>query len=321
MLKHLFIVNNTAGGGKKTMPLIPRIEAYFAEHKQNYEIVSTTCKGDATKIARAAAEKGEPIRIYSCGGDGTLHEVVNGIACFDNVELGVFPCGTGNDYVSTFGDKEDFMNIDAQVNGGSIEVDLINTDGIYSINQCSMGFDGAVADNVRLFKSKPLISGNMAYILSVLYTLAGKIGNKLTITVDGNKTFTGSYLFAVAAKGKYHGGGMMNAPEARPDSRSLNFMLVREVSRVKFLTLFPKYIKGKHLNITDVITNAFGSKIHIVAQRPLPVALDGEIIYSDDITSEIVPRAVKFIVPTTVAVKKKEHAGAPSAQAVGASAK
>ncbi len=305
-MKHLFIVNNTAGGGKRTMPLIPKIEAYFSAKRLEYQVVSTTKRGEATEIARNAATAGEPIRIYACGGDGTVHEVVNGIANCNNVELGIFPCGTGNDYVATFGEKEDFMNIAAQVEGGSVEVDLICTDGMYSINQCSMGFDAAVADNVHMFKKKPLISGSMAYLLAVIYTLAGKLGNKLTITIDDKHTITGRFLFAIAAKGKYHGGGMMSAPQANPISRSLNFMIVREVKKRQVPSLLPKYMKGKHLPLENIVTNLFGRKINIVAERPLPVTLDGEIIYTEEITSEIAPRALKFIIPTTVAAKNKE---------------
>ncbi len=305
-MKHLFIVNNCAGGGKRTMPLIPRIEAYFTERRMDYEIVSTTKVGDATLIAREYAMRGESMRIYSCGGDGTLHEVVNGVAGCKNVEVGVFPCGTGNDYVATFGDKEDFFDIDGQVKGSSIEVDLICTDGIYSINQCSMGFDAKVADNVAMFKKKPLVSGSMAYLLSVIYTLSGKIGNFMTITIDDERVIKGNFLFAISAKGKYHGGGMMSAPDAKPDSRSLNFMIIRQVTKPRFLTLLPKYIKGKHPSYDDIVINTFGRKMNVVVRRPLPVTLDGEVIFSSEITSELVPKAMRFIIPTKVAQKGTE---------------
>ncbi|MBQ2704595.1 MAG: diacylglycerol kinase family lipid kinase [Clostridia bacterium] len=307
-MKHVFIVNNTAGGGKSTMPLIPQIEAYFAENGGDYEIASTTCKGDATQIAKRFASMGEPVRIYACGGDGTLHEVVNGVVGYKNAEVGVFPCGTGNDYVATFGTKEEFMDIEGQIKGSSIEVDLICTDGMYSVNQCSMGFDAAVADNVVKFKRKPLVSGSMAYLLSVIYTLAGKMGNELTITIDDNETITGRFLFAISAKGNYHGGGMMSAPAAKPDSRSLNFVIVRAVTRTKLLSLLPKYIKGEHLSpkYSDIIYNTYGKKMHIVAKKPLPVTLDGEIIITEEMTSEIVQKGMRFILPRKVAVKNEQ---------------
>ena len=70
-MRYIFIVNNTAGGGKKTVELIPQIDAYFHEKGGNYEIVYTKCAGDATRIAREYAQTGETMRIYACGGDGT----------------------------------------------------------------------------------------------------------------------------------------------------------------------------------------------------------------------------------------------------------
>ena len=290
------------------MPLIPQIEAYFAQNGGDYEIASTTCKGDATQIAKKYASTGEAVRIYSCGGDGTLHEVVNGVAGYKNAEVGVFPCGTGNDYVSTFGTKEEFMDVEGQIKGSSIEVDLICTDGMYSVNQCSMGFDAAVADNVDKFKRKPLVSGSMAYVLATLYTLVNPLGNELTITVDDKDTYTGRFLFAISAKGKYHGGGMMSAPEAKPDSRCLNFVIVRTLTRARLLSLLPLYIKGKHLSpkYSDIITSTFGKKMHIVAKKPLPVTLDGEIIITEEMTSEIVQKGMRFILPRKVAAKNAE---------------
>lgn len=306
-MKYVFIVNNAAGGAKKTMPLVPRIEAYFSEHGGSYEIAYTKCKGDATEIARRICLTGEKVRIYSCGGDGTLHEVINGAYGFKNAEIGAFPCGTGNDYVASYGAVSDFMDIDGQVKGSSIEADLICTDGIYSINQCSMGFDAAVADNVRRFKQKPFISGSMAYIMSVVYTLAGKIGNRLTIYIDDREPIEGNYLFAIAAKGNYQGGGMMSAPDADPTSRTLNFVLVREVSKIQFVGMFNKYIKGRHDELSDVITSTSGSTMRVVSRRPLPVVLDGEIIISDEITSKIVPKAIRFILPSRVAAKNSKR--------------
>lgn len=312
-MRYIFIVNNTAGGGKKTVELIPQIDAYFHEKGGNYEIVYTKCAGDATRIAREYAQTGEAMRIYSCGGDGTLHEVVNGVAGYKNVELGCFPCGTGNDYVASFAEAKEFMDIKGQIDGCAVEVDLLLTEGIYSINQCSMGFDAAVADNVRLFKSKPLISGSMAYILSVLYTFCGRMGSHLSIQMDDGEVMEGEYMFAVAAKGKFYGGGMKSAPESDPTNRKINFVIVRGLKRHEFLGLFPKYIKGNHLPYTDFVWTGFGSKMRVKAKKPLPVMLDGEVIVSQDITTEIVPKGVNFILPSRVAAKSADPVKRPAA--------
>ena len=311
-MRHIFIVNNVAGGGKKTVRLIPQIESYFAVNGGKYAIVKTECAGDATRIAKEYAQTGEQIRIYACGGDGTLHEVVNGVAGYKNAEVGVFPCGTGNDYVSSYGKAEAFMDVKAQVEGSAVEVDLMLTEGIYSINQCSMGFDAAVADNVRIFKAKPMISGSMAYILSVLYTVLGKLGNRLRIIIDDEHIIEGEYLFAISAKGKYHGGGMMSAPQANPKSRMLNFVLVKKVTKPFLLRLIPKYIKGEHLAVTEVVTSTFGKKMRVIADRPLPVTLDGEIIVSEEITTEIVEKGINFVLPSTITVKAEKPARVPA---------
>lgn len=312
-MRYIFIVNNTAGGGKKTVELIPQIDAYFHEKGGNYEIVATKCPGDATRIAREYAQTGEAMRIYACGGDGTLHEVVNGVAGYKNVELGCFPCGTGNDYVASFAEAKEFMDIKGQVEGSAVEVDLLLTEGIYSINQCSMGFDAAVADNVRLFKSKPFISGSMAYILSVLYTFCSRMGSHLAIQIDDGEVIEGEYMFAVAAKGNYYGGGMKSAPESSPMNRKINFVLVKAVKRHEFLGLFPRYIKGTHLSYTEIVSSSFGSKMRVTAKKPLPVMLDGEVIVSQDITTEIVPKGVNFILPARVAAKSDAPAVRPTA--------
>ena len=148
-MRHVFIVNHVAGHGKESLQLIPKIDAYFHEKGGAYEIVPTRCPGDAARIAKEYARTGEALRLYACGGDGTLHEVVNGAAGFGNVEVGCFPCGSGNDYVASFGKAEEFLDVAGQVEGSAVEVDLMLTEGIYSVNQCSMGFDAAVADNAE----------------------------------------------------------------------------------------------------------------------------------------------------------------------------
>lgn len=315
-MKNVFIINNTAGGGRQTVELLPEIEAYFAANGGDYAIEFTRGRGDATVIARRYAELGEPVRIYACGGDGTLHEVLGGVVGHDNVEMGAFPCGTGNDYVATFGERERFLSVADQVGGTAVDVDIIKAADQYVLNQCSMGFDAAVANNVTHFKGKKFINGSMAYLLAVAKTLFGKMSNRLQITIDDSETIEGDFMFAISAKGKYHGGGMMSAPTAWPASRNLNFMIVRKVTKPQLLNLLPKYIKGRHLEIKDLVINRFGSKMRVKAEQELPVTLDGEIVFAKEFISELVPSALRFILPGDLAqrfdrnLKVKEVAAA-----------
>lgn len=304
---NVFIINPVAGGGQVSKTLAIDIKSYFEDTKLPYKIEYTQKSGDGAAIANKWAKSGQQVRIFACGGDGTLHEVVNGVVGYDNVEVGFFPCGTGNDYCATFSNREDFMNIDSQIKGSAIPVDLIEYDSMYSINQCSIGFDGQVVSKMNSVRNKPLIGGKMSYYTGILLALLGRLANPLTVTLDDKDVIKGDFLFTIAAKGKYHGGGLKSAPEAEPSSGKLNFMLVRKVGRLRFIELLPKYIKGKHLKYTDIIINTFGEKMHVKAKRPLPITLDGELIYSDEFEAKIVKSALKFVVPSVVVSKNKER--------------
>ena len=144
-MKHIFIVNPTAGKGKAAKRIIPEVEAYFAAHPQyEWEIYVTKERLDGMRYVESVASKGEPVRFYACGGDGTLYEVVNGAYKYPNVEVASIPLGSGNDFARILGDREKLINLDAQVNGKTRRFDLIQAGDRVAINQCSMGLDAEV---------------------------------------------------------------------------------------------------------------------------------------------------------------------------------
>ncbi len=305
-MQHIFIVNKAAGSGKATDQFVPQIHEYFEKNGGDYKIEFTKYKGDATDIARGYAKKGDKIRIYSCGGDGTLNETVNGVAGYDNVELGVIPCGSGNDFVSSVcGDSADmFLNIKAQVEGDSFDADLLHIDdGPYAINQISMGFDAKVADNFVKFKNKSNVSGKMAYIISAIYSLAGSFANEMSVEIDGKPIKKEKLVLATAGNGRYQGGGMMSVPDADPFSREIAFMTVKEISKARFFKLFPVYMKGEHKKYTDIVTTYRCKSVKLTAAKPLPVTYDGEILMTESITVSIKEGAVKIIMPQVAAAK------------------
>ncbi len=311
-MQHYFIINNAAGNGKAVEKLLPQIREYFDKNGGKYEIEFTKYKGDATVIARQAAEKGEPVRIYACGGDGTLNEVVNGVVGYDNVELGVIPCGSGNDFVSSLcndkGMRDAFLDIKAQVEGGNRRADVLEIDdGLYAINQVSMGFDAKVANNFTKFKNKKNVSGKTAYTLSVMYTLFGTLSNEMKVEIDGVPMKKEKLLLAIAANGRYQGGGMKSAPLADPFNREISVMTVKNISRARFLMLFPTYMKGEHAKYTDFVRMCGCQTIKMTVSKPIPVTYDGEILMTESITVKVKPSALKIVIPNTVAVKSGER--------------
>ena len=115
-MKHIFVINPAAGKTNVTEALLPRLHALFVGREEELETYLTTGVGDATRFVkeRCAASNGEHLRFYSCGGDGTMNEVLQGLAGCANAAMGVVPCGSGNDFVRSFPDC-DFSNLEAQI--------------------------------------------------------------------------------------------------------------------------------------------------------------------------------------------------------------
>lgn len=299
-MKYIFIINPTAGKGKVQSLFAEKVNEYFKENGGDYEIYYTSVAGDALKHSKKLAESGENLRIYACGGEGTAFEVLNGIYGYDNVSLGVVPCGSANDYVSYFSHKEIFLDVPALVDGEEIEVDIIKSGDKYALNSCSMGMDAMVASHMSKFKKWPLVSGKMAYVLALLYTFFSKMGVNLKITIDdGKNIIEQKSLFAVIANAPYYGGGFYPTPKAEPFDGKLDYSVISVVSRLKILSLMGAYRKGTHvgLNICKIGTC---QKVEIIADRESPINMDGEITYSDKVSFEIIKKGVKLILPKTI---------------------
>lgn len=111
-MKHLFIINPAAGSRDRTADYTKKIKEAFQDRKDTYEIVVSGAPGDCQKLTRQAAQTGEEYRVYACGGDGTLNEVVQGAAGYSNVAVTAFSGGSGNDFTKLFDDPKAFFNID-----------------------------------------------------------------------------------------------------------------------------------------------------------------------------------------------------------------
>lgn len=307
-MKYVFIINPVAGKGVKQQPFADSVKEYFDAHGGDYEIYFTSDKGDAKEYARSLAETGEELRIYACGGEGTAFEVLNGVIGFDNVSLGVVPCGSANDFITYFSDRELFLDIPALINGDTLEIDVVKSGDNYAINSCSVGMDAMVAANMSKFKRWPLVSGKMAYVLALVYTLFSKIGVDLKVTVDnGVKTITKKALFAVVANAPYYGGGFYPTPDAKPFDAKLDYSVVSVVSRPRIFSLLDEYRAGTHVGL-DICQIGKAEKVVIEAQKQVPINMDGEIFWAQKAEFEIVKKAIKLILPKTISAVWRQKA-------------
>lgn len=142
------------------------------------------------------------MRLYACGGDGTLTETATGAAGCPRAQIAAVPCGSANDYVRSYGGTAAFLDIPAQVHGRAVPVDAVDCGDRVSMNSASMGMDAAVAQKMVRYKNLPLVSGPMSYNLAIADVFCHRIGVDLHVvmdTPDGPVERRGRYFFALAA--------------------------------------------------------------------------------------------------------------------------
>ena len=303
-MRYVFIINPTAGKGKGVEMLTPLIEEYFADKNADYKIVVTSAAGEAKTVARTEAAIGDEVTVFACGGEGTCFEAINGIVGYNNVRFGVIPCGSANDFLKYFGDKSHFLDIENMINGTSVSIDLIKAGENYCINQCSVGMDAMVADDMVLFKRLPGISGSMAYNLAVVKTFLRKLVITARIKIDGVSKGVVRCLFAVCANGPVYGGGYISAPHANPVDGKLEYTIIDCMSRFKVPAFLKVYSKGAQEG-KKYCKMGRCRVMEIESDKPIPVNLDGEIMHRKSICFEIAEKALNFVVPATLADKFK----------------
>ncbi len=297
-MKHLFIINPNCGKGISHERCSNGIVEAMAEMGiENYEIRVTQGPNDGYNYTKQAVDKGEEIRVYACGGDGTLWEVVNACANKSHAQVAAFPLGSGNDFIRIFGDKKDLRNIKDHINGTVTQFDLIKCGNEYAINQCSMGLDAEVCANQVKLKKLPFSKGDVAYTLGVLLEFFGPLKKRFTIKIDDDDEFTADVLFCFAGNSRWYGGGYYAAPYATLNDGKLDFVIVkRDCSKLKLLGLIDKYKKGEHLDWKRTIYKQ-GKKITIKCDEESAVNIDGEARFAKETTFEIIEKGINFVIP------------------------
>ena len=301
-MKHLFIINPVAGGYDHTPELKEKIDKAFSECPSGigeYEIYLTKGPMDAAEEIkrRSLAAPEEELRVYACGGDGTFNECVCGAAKLKNVAVVPCPVGTGNDMCRMFGEEASlFLNLPALIRGSVHPIDLIDCNGRYSANICSVGIDARVGTNVHKYTSIPFISGSGAYILSTIVEVLRGISMRMKVDC-GDYHADRKHTMVCVCNGRFYGGGYNPVPGAMPDDRILDILVVQKVSLFKLAAVIGKYAAGKGDDYPEIITHVKGTAVDIELDKETVVNIDGEAIHAKSIHMELVPGALNFIVP------------------------
>ena len=322
-MKTVFIINPEAGQRTELQKLLDSISR-FATENNDIEIYITKAVDDARSYVETYCKEWGAARFIACGGDGTLNEVLNGAIGTDEAEVGVIPIGTGNDFCRNFRENCNFHSVLSQLNGKSVRCDAIkyrtSFDGVekagYCANMFNIGFDCNVADMTADIKKRAFVSGSMAYFISIFVTLIKKKGANLKIELDGKLKHCGKLLLTSIANGCYCGGGIKSNPLAELNDGLINVNIINNVSRLRFITLLPYYMKGNFLKLKGIEKIISSVKCRKVKITPLSgtirICNDGEICDAGEIEFEIVHNAFNFVVPngniSNGNIRKKEFA-------------
>jgi diacylglycerol kinase (ATP) len=260
--------------------------------------------GHLAELAAEAAAAGATA-IVVVGGDGTVHEVVDGLAragASDRVELGLIPFGTGRDFARSLRIPRRLDDALEVVRGGRVRtVDIgratyasDNGEAVaHFANFAGAGISGAIAD--RANRTTKAFGGRLSFIWATLAVFTRWQPTEMTVEIDGERRQV-LLLEALAMNGDYTAGGMWVAPEASLEDGTFDVVLIGDFSKAEFTTTFPKIYRGTHVSHAKVeIVRA--RELRVDAPSPLPIVLDGEQPGTTPVRFEVVPGALRVRVP------------------------
>ena len=296
-MKHIFILNPVAGNGYAEKNLLPQIITYLKTTDLDYEIHRSLNKEEIGTYVRQRASAGDEVRFYAIGGDGTLCDVVNGAIGFDNAEVAVIPCGTGNDFVRNFTGRENFLDIQKQLAGRAEAIDVIKLNDAYSINMLNIGADCEVVARAAQIKSK---SGSWSYIRGALEILPKGPRYRMAYSFSGAEEKEEDLLLIAIANGHFCGGGFKSSPKASLTDGNLDILFARPVKGLKLIKLLAKYHAGTHLDdpsAADIITHIKTKSFRLRAIDKVSISVDGEVSPFTEAEITVAPKAIKFVIP------------------------
>ena len=304
-MKHLFIINPAAGSSDRTEAYSVAIHEACHSRDLDYRIAVSAGPGDCRRLAREAAESGEEVRIYACGGDGTLNEVAAGAAGYPNAAVSVFSGGSGNDFVKLFSDPRAFFDLERLLDAEEATFDMIRCNDDLSLNICSVGLDARIGTDVASYKRLPLLHGFRAYAASTVVNVIRGISEHYVVEVNG-ETIDGEQTMICVCNGRFYGGGFNPVPTADPADGILDVLLVKKVSRLQVPAVIGKYKSGRYAELPHLVTHHRTDKVKIICDKPTPINLDGELRTAQVVEMSVAKEKIRFFYPRGLTWQVKE---------------
>lgn len=275
--------------------------------------------GNATSLAYNVCRNGCR-KLIAVGGDGTVHDVLDGIMSFvdqddsvslEDFTLAVIPVGSGNDWIKTAGVPKDIVKAAALLKNGRIsrqdvvKVSLLDASAFpeervinvsYMANVGGVGLDARVCERVNAAKKQGR-RGKVLYVTALLYNIIHRSALSARVICDGEEIFDGLYLSMAFGIGKYSGGGMRQTPGAVPDDGFLDMTIIPDLPLMKIAKEAPKLFNGRFLSVRELVT-ARSKSILILPDGPVaPVEVDGEVIGPAPVRFEVLDHQLNILIP------------------------
>jgi len=290
-MKALLIVNEHAGKGK-TKKYWPQIQRCLQNFEIEHDVHFTSGPKEAVEAARQAAAN-QYSHVIAVGGDGTVNEVVNGIAG-KNTVFGVLPTGTGNDLARMLNIPTDPLLAVRRISDRRQKsIDLLKLKSTYIAGAIGIGFDGAVAEDMNRASWKKR-AGSFGYVLSTLKLIFKFPPFTLYLFIDDQTViFRDCWLVAIG-NSQFYGGGMRICPDAIEDDGILDVCVVHNLSQIELLRLFPCVFSGRHIFHPNVVCLR-GKEVRIHTDPTVPIHGDGEMMGTTPSEIFIQPQALHVI--------------------------
>lgn len=293
------IVNPAAGGGRSAK-LAGAELARLKDAGLRIDVIASTGPGHASQLANEAYLQGYR-RFLAAGGDGTTHEIINGIFSrtepVAHVELGFLPLGRGNSFLKDFTKNEAESSFEALRAGRKRSVDLLRLrhagGTLYSFNLLSVGFTADVgAITNRMFKR----FGKLGYLLGVFVEVTQLKHRPFKLRCDDDQEWDERRcLFLTFNNSKYTGGSMLIAPHADASDGLIEFVRWGPIGRLGLIRMLPRLYDGTHIN-HPLASRRGVKRVELALDEPVDVMVDGEIVTLDCKVLEILPGALDVYV-------------------------
>lgn len=312
-MKFAFIVNPASGqGNHDDSDVVAGLKKLIDEGRDDIKYYFTEGQLDASVLADAIAKAAAPedIVIVACGGDGTIQEVAGGVYGNDNAILGVYPCGSGNDFIRALGGNDaapKYRDFEKLLKGVPMDMDVMRmtyetesgTDSRIVVNGINIGFDGNTAIKAHELKTLPGVSGTLSYVLAVAVNFIGKRGENLKVFADDKEIYDGPLLLSTVANGGFCGGGFESCPNADITDGLAEVLVIRDLPRRRLPSLIPKYMKGKLFqikNIEDIAVYTRAKKVRVEPNNgEMRFVADGEEFKTRGIEVEMLEKAIRVL--------------------------